>query len=64
VFGILAGLGEIGIRILQHGILIPVSELLLQANISRNLMILCFHCALPGVLVNLDLSHESTSYNE
>ena len=60
MFGILAWLRKICVSGLEHRILIPMSELALQAQIAGNLMIFGFHCALHEVLIQFSLWHEST----
>ena len=64
MFWILAGLWEIRIRILEHGILIPVPELLLHSDVPWNVMILSFLSALAKVLIQRGVKHESTSFND
>lgn len=59
MLGVLTGLREIRVCILDHRILVSMSELLLQANVARRLMILCFCRALRCILVTLVLCHES-----
>ena len=61
MLGILPGLRKIGIRILQHGILITMSKLFLQADVPWDLVILRFCGALRSVLVK-SVWHDSTSY--
>ena len=51
MFGILPGFGKIGVRILQHRVLIAMPKLFLQANIPRILVILSFRGALRCVLI-------------
>ncbi len=59
MLGILAGLRKIRIGIFQHRILIAVSELSLQSNVTRNVMIFSFGRAFCGVLILLALRHDS-----
>ena len=58
---VLAGLGKIGVRVLQHRILIAMPQLFLQANVSCNLMILRLDRAFRQILVNFFLRHICTS---
>ena len=48
---ILAGLGKVGIGIFQNGVLIPMSELLLQPDIPRDLVILRLSRTFRNVLI-------------
>jgi len=64
MFRILPGLGKIRIRVLQHGILIAMPELLLQSNIPCNLVIFGFRGALRRVLIVSAIWHEETSYDK
>ena len=51
MLGILARLRKVRIRPLDQWILIPMPELLLQPDISRDIMLLRFHCAFCGILI-------------
>jgi hypothetical protein len=64
VFGILARLRKIGIRILQHWVLVAVAQLVLEASVARSLMIFGFFGALTGILIGMVLVHHSTSRDE
>jgi len=61
MLGILAGFRKIGICILQHGILIAMPELFLQADIPWHLVIFRFCGTLRGILIE-SVWHDSTSY--
>src|SRR5579872_2901717 len=60
VFRILSGLREIRVRILQHGILIAVPELSLQAGIALSLVVFRLGRALLQILIRVIVSHDST----
>jgi len=45
MLGILSGFREVRIGILQHGILVAMTNLLLKANVSGFLMIFGFRCS-------------------
>jgi hypothetical protein len=51
VLGILTGLWKVRIGILQHGILIAMAELFLQADIPGSFVVFGFYSALCGVLI-------------
>lgn len=60
MLGIFPGFRKISIGIFQHRILIAMPELLLKPDISREIMVLRFGCALRGVLIGIHFQHEST----
>ena len=64
VFRILAGLGKIGIRVLQHRILITMPQLFLQADVPCTVMILRLYRAFRQILVEFFVCHESTSCHD
>jgi hypothetical protein len=61
---ILSRLWKIGVRILQHGILIAVPKLSLHADVPGAIMILGLNRALRQILIDFILRHDSTSSNE
>ena len=62
MLGIFAGFGKIRVGVFQHGILIPVPQLFLQANVPGCRMILSFHGTLCSILITIALCHNSISY--
>ncbi len=63
MFGILPRFGKIGVRILQHGVLIAMPKLFLQTDITGDLVVLGFRGTLRGILIGRAVWHDSTSYN-
>jgi hypothetical protein len=51
MFGIFAGLGEVGVRILQHRVLIPVPELTLHGSIALLVRLILLHSPFAEVLI-------------
>jgi hypothetical protein len=69
MLGILAGFGEIGIGIFEHGILIAVAELAFHADVAPSFGIFSFDRAFGHVLIGLlivrdGIRHDSTSFSE
>lgn len=62
MFGIHAGLGEIGVGVFNHGILVPMAELALHARIPFLLRIFGFDCALHQILIGFFMGQDGTSY--
>jgi hypothetical protein len=60
---ILPGLGKIGVRILQHRVLVSMPELFLEADIAWDLVILSLRGPLRCVLIVGAIDHDSTSNN-
>jgi len=56
---ILSQLGEIGICIFQHRVLIAMAQLSLQAIIAGNVMVFSFGGTLRKILIRFVLSHDS-----
>jgi hypothetical protein len=44
-------LGEIGVRIFQHGLLVAMPKLILQCGVSRRLMIVGFYDTFRRILI-------------
>jgi hypothetical protein len=63
MFWILPRFGKIGVRILQHRILIAMPKLFLEANIARDFMVLGFRGPFRRILIVGAVFHESTSDN-
>jgi len=62
MFGVLPGLREIRVRVLQHRVLIAMTKLFLQSDIPRHLVVLSFGGALRSVLIDF-MWHDETSRN-
>lgn len=62
VLGTSSRLRKVRIRIFQHGVLIPVSELLLKPNIAFTLAVIGFLGALGCILIRCVMYHESPSH--
>jgi len=63
MFWILPRFGKIGVRILQHRVLIAMPKLFLEANIARDFMVLGFRGPFRRILIVGAVFHESTSDN-
>ena len=61
VLRVLPRLREVGIRVFQHRVLIPVSELTLQSYVSWRLMVFRFNGTLRRILIRTVLRHDFTS---
>jgi hypothetical protein len=61
VLGILPGLGEVGIRVFQQGILIPVAQLALQSRVPWDIVDFGFDGAFGLILIACGMWHVSTS---
>src|SRR6266567_1148405 len=63
MFWILPRFWKIGVRIFQHRILIAMSKLSLQSDVTGDRVVLGFDGALRRILIARTLRHHSTSYN-
>lgn len=57
MLGTLSGFREVRIGILQHGILVAMTNLLLKANVSGLMMIFCFRRPFTHILVGVSACH-------
>jgi hypothetical protein len=53
VLGVFAGFGEVGIGLLDQGILVAVSELSAYAAVCRLLWVILLDCALLTILISV-----------
>lgn len=58
MLGIFSGLGEIGVGILQHGILVAMTKLLLEPHVSWFVVIFCLSRPLFQILIVRIACHE------
>ena len=61
VFGALPRFRKIGVGILQHGVLVAMTKLILHSHVPRILVILSFRGALRRILIARVMCHDSTS---
>ena len=45
MLGVQPRLGEVGVGVLQHGVLVAMAKLLLESNVSRRFVVFGFECA-------------------